>query len=237
MNAIAYMEGAATINDTPDCVWAPLAGMAIVLNDNICDHNKEEFLLVDPDGDHPLCPSCTHEMWMAGVGLIGTAEAVSHLDHEQQHTLLVQMAAHLFAALWNTIETPASGLPASRVASMRRKAQYDEVLNYTISAVSDPEGVRAGKIIRNTHALGIFEHLADSLVRLSEKRAVQTAAALFAVFWRHAFYLRHEGSMSVLLAELPTLVDIVYDASRVNRPQFDTAKIDKVPTGRVTVPA
>lgn len=79
MNAISYLNGDKTITDTPGCVWTPLAQMAQSVNDAICQPRHWEKLgrSVTISNGRPelLCPSCTHQMWMFGAELIGSAEA------------------------------------------------------------------------------------------------------------------------------------------------------------------
>ena len=97
MNALSYLTGQATITDMPTCVWRPLAYLAQLANDNICESTHQGWrkvirhgcLTVGPGADSPhepepnctlgsvtlLCPSCTHTMWMLGARMIGSAES------------------------------------------------------------------------------------------------------------------------------------------------------------------
>lgn len=98
MNAIAWLEGDSQISDLPDCVWKPLAYLAQAVNDNVCQeghpgrhvkrqaHSEECPCCLGCFTSHItyLCPGCSHQMWMIGVRLIGSAGANVQLAQNQE---------------------------------------------------------------------------------------------------------------------------------------------------------
>lgn len=96
MNAISWMQGDRKITDLPDCVWQPLAYLAQAANDSICNsehagHRVVGETTVESDAStilcYPvalLCPTCTHQMWMAGVRLIGTSSAELTFEQKEE---------------------------------------------------------------------------------------------------------------------------------------------------------
>lgn len=82
MNAISYLNGDAKITDMPDCALPFLASKAISLNDSICNHRDNGI----------LCAECSHEMWMIGARIIGTADAVKGWDEDQLKDLYARLA-------------------------------------------------------------------------------------------------------------------------------------------------
>lgn len=85
MNAISYLNGDIEISDAPDCTFPLLADAAIGLNDTLCNHRK--------DGDLVMCQECSHQMWLLGARIIGTAEAVVELSPGNEDVLHVRLAA------------------------------------------------------------------------------------------------------------------------------------------------
>lgn len=85
MNALSYMAGDKKISDYPTCVDPMLARVAQVYNDVICGHQKS---ILVPSGLPPLkwsafhqgtevkqlCSACSHQVWLYGAKLMGTAE-------------------------------------------------------------------------------------------------------------------------------------------------------------------
>jgi hypothetical protein len=73
MNAVSYLKGDAAISDFPDCVDPYLARVAQILNDSMCEHRTQRHLdernLVED-----ICSKCSHELWLFGAQLMGTAE-------------------------------------------------------------------------------------------------------------------------------------------------------------------
>lgn len=84
MNAVSYLNGDTRITDMPDCAYPLLSRIALKINDTICTHR---------DGDL-LCNECSHDMWMLGARIIGTASAVDGWTDEQKRVLNVRMAVH-----------------------------------------------------------------------------------------------------------------------------------------------
>lgn len=94
MNAVSYLNGDSEISDMPGCVYRPLAHLAQAINDNNCGSGHPGYRIIDEHKHlHQLCPSCTHEMWLFGAELIGTAEAVKNLTGQQQADLIWDLAA------------------------------------------------------------------------------------------------------------------------------------------------
>lgn len=87
MNAISYLQGDLEITDAPGCVYEPFQVPAVAINDHLCVHR------VAPDPR--LCDTCSHEMWLLGARLIGTAEAVLGWSNEQRQILNARLAIHL----------------------------------------------------------------------------------------------------------------------------------------------
>lgn len=85
MNAISYLNGDIEISDAPDCTFPLLADAAIGLNDTLCNHRK--------DGDPVMCQECSHQMWLLGARIIGTAEAVVDWRRWDVNVLHVRLAA------------------------------------------------------------------------------------------------------------------------------------------------
>lgn len=74
MNAVSYMTGETTISDYPSCVDPYLARVAQIYNDTICTHRTHHAV----PGARPteeLCSKCSHDVWLFGAELMGTAEA------------------------------------------------------------------------------------------------------------------------------------------------------------------
>lgn len=101
MNAISYLNGDAVISDLPGCVWAPLARVAQAVNDSICgtDHVGHESVARVGGPFARLCPSCTHEMWLFGAELIGSAEVAKALTHADVFEVTTRMAGAAWSAV------------------------------------------------------------------------------------------------------------------------------------------
>lgn len=86
MNAIAWLEGDSQISDLPNCVWKPLAYLAQMVNDNVCQEGHPGRHVKRQAHSHItyLCPGCSHQMWMIGVRLIGSAGANVQLAQNQK---------------------------------------------------------------------------------------------------------------------------------------------------------
>jgi hypothetical protein len=98
MNAISYMKGDHDITDFPDCVYAPLAAAAQHVNDFLCTHKPGQDL---------LCSECSHQVWMIGARLMGTAEPVKKLSLAKKRQLRIALATRFLR-----IAKAGLGLPA-----------------------------------------------------------------------------------------------------------------------------
>lgn len=72
MNALSYLKGDKSITDFPDCTDPFLARVAQILNDQVCTHQVTRTLKHDQVSE--LCGKCSHDVWLFGSKLMGTAE-------------------------------------------------------------------------------------------------------------------------------------------------------------------
>jgi hypothetical protein len=82
MNAISYLNGDTRITDMPDCAYPLLAKTAQSINDSLCTHRQGEL----------LCRECSHQMWLLGARIIGTASAVDGWPDLDKRVLNVRLA-------------------------------------------------------------------------------------------------------------------------------------------------
>lgn len=127
MNAIAYMKGDKTLSDMPSCVWGPFARIAQMVNDMICSHVSCPLcanIANDADDSHQcalvLCSACSHDVWMMGVALIGTAELAGDLSYPQISRAAFDIGFTLVdwkAELWHFRRGAETGMNDAVIAS------------------------------------------------------------------------------------------------------------------------
>jgi len=158
MNAISYLNGDIEISDAPDCTFPLLADAAIGLNDTLCNHRK---------GDPVMCQECSHQMWLLGARIIGTAEAVVGWSDHHLNVLHVRLAAWCAEQVLDLVPYPHREICWTAIVAARTWADRPNLGNATAANAAAKATLSAIKALEVDYpgASAWAANVADSAAR------------------------------------------------------------------------